>query len=118
MGRRVPGKSKKGSARLTEAGGTLLFTGLCATCKKVNDCINAQHDDRTVVECEEYEEGESAFSETVEVDVSTNTKKNKPADRKTEKETVVEGLCETCIHRENCTIPRLEGGVWHCEHYE
>ena len=118
MGRRVPGKTKKGSTRLTEAGGTLLFTGLCATCKKVDNCVNVQNDDLPVVECEEYEADGLTFSETIEVDVPTATEKAKPTAREAEGETAIEGLCETCIHRESCTFPRLEGGVWHCEHYE
>lgn len=28
------------------------------------------------------------------------------------------GLCVNCEHRETCTYPRPEGGVWHCEEYE
>lgn len=27
------------------------------------------------------------------------------------------GLCLNCEHRDTCTLPRLEGGVWHCEEY-
>ena len=27
------------------------------------------------------------------------------------------GLCRTCDKRENCTFPRAEGGVWHCEEF-
>jgi len=28
------------------------------------------------------------------------------------------GLCVSCLHRETCTFPIVEGGVWHCEKYE
>lgn len=27
------------------------------------------------------------------------------------------GLCKTCKNRLHCTLPKSEGGVWHCEHY-
>jgi hypothetical protein len=27
------------------------------------------------------------------------------------------GLCVNCAERRNCTLPRPEGGVWHCEEY-
>ncbi len=28
------------------------------------------------------------------------------------------GLCKNCRKRESCELPRPEGGVWRCEHYE
>jgi len=28
------------------------------------------------------------------------------------------GLCRNCIHRETCSFPRPESGVWHCEEYQ
>lgn len=28
------------------------------------------------------------------------------------------GLCKNCKRRETCGLPRPEGGVWRCEHYE
>jgi hypothetical protein len=28
------------------------------------------------------------------------------------------GLCVNCEHRQSCTHPKPEGGVWHCENYE
>ena len=32
--------------------------------------------------------------------------------------TGVPGLCRNCARLSNCTYPRPEGGVWHCEEYE
>lgn len=29
----------------------------------------------------------------------------------------VKGLCENCENRENCLLPKADGGVWHCEEY-
>jgi hypothetical protein len=28
------------------------------------------------------------------------------------------GLCKNCRKRDNCSLPKPEGGVWRCEHYE
>jgi hypothetical protein len=28
------------------------------------------------------------------------------------------GLCKNCKKRETCSLPKPEGGVWRCEHYE
>jgi hypothetical protein len=28
------------------------------------------------------------------------------------------GLCMNCLHRDTCTFPRPEGGVWRCNEYE
>ncbi|MBU2652578.1 MAG: hypothetical protein KKA81_16760 [Bacteroidetes bacterium] len=28
------------------------------------------------------------------------------------------GLCANCAQYENCTLPRPESGVWHCEDYK
>lgn len=28
------------------------------------------------------------------------------------------GLCRNCKKRKGCTLPKPEGGVWHCEEYE
>jgi hypothetical protein len=30
----------------------------------------------------------------------------------------VKGLCENCENRDNCLLPKSEGGVWHCEEYQ
>jgi len=28
------------------------------------------------------------------------------------------GLCAHCDSRENCSIPKIDGGIWHCEEYK
>ena len=30
----------------------------------------------------------------------------------------LKGLCVNCENRDTCTLPKAEGGVWHCEEYE
>jgi hypothetical protein len=110
---------KKGrvATQPSEVSETYLFTGLCATCAVVDTCISAKNSGYPVVECEEYEEDGRTFSETVEVRTLRTREKVKPLAKTPEEEAVVEGLCETCVHRETCTFPRVEGGVWHCEEY-
>lgn len=29
-----------------------------------------------------------------------------------------EGLCAHCDSREICSIPKIDGGIWHCEEYK
>ncbi|MBU1319329.1 MAG: hypothetical protein KKG33_00510 [candidate division Zixibacteria bacterium] len=29
----------------------------------------------------------------------------------------LKGLCANCDHKDRCTLPKPEGGVWHCEEY-
>jgi len=110
---------KKGRAATqpSEVSDTYLFTGLCATCSVVDTCVSAKNSGYPVVECEEYEEDGRTFSETVEVRTSRTSDKAQPLAKTPDAEAVVEGLCETCAHRDTCTFPRLEGGVWHCEEY-
>jgi len=46
--------------------------------------------------------------------------KNKPTTDKPEKnrdDGEIVDLCATCVKRDTCTLPKPEGGVWHCEEY-
>ncbi len=46
--------------------------------------------------------------------------KGSPAGSRSEEEDLgrLRGLCKNCRRRESCELPRPEGGVWRCEHYE
>jgi hypothetical protein len=118
MERRLLERTERTIAEPSQASETYLFTGLCANCSAVDNCVSAKNGGYPVLECEEYEADGRSFSETVEVPMPSVVKKSKTAPRSaTVEEGVVEGLCETCSHRDGCTYPRLEGGVWHCEEY-
>jgi hypothetical protein len=110
-------KRKKGATQHSETSDSYVFAGLCATCGIVDTCISAKNGGYPVVECEEYAADERTFSEIVEVTAPTPTQKATLVVKTPEEEAVIEGLCETCTHRETCTFPRPEGGVWHCEEF-
>jgi len=120
MNRKEPVKTRKRAAQPSEISESLLFTGLCATCGILDDCVSAKNSGYPVVECEEYAMDGRAFSETVNVVAPPPSRKavSAPSEAAVAREGVIEGLCATCALKTDCTFPRLEGGVWHCEEYQ
>jgi len=119
MNRKALVKTRKRAAKPSEISETLLFTGLCATCGIVDGCVSAKNSGYPVVECEEYAVDGRTFSETVKVAAPSHTRKAVSAPQKSSValECAIEGLCGTCALKSDCTFPKLEGGVWHCEEY-
>lgn len=54
-------------------------------------------------------EGEGSDSPTKDVPESA---------REEEGSAGYKGLCKNCQKRDDCKLPKLEGGVWRCEEYE
>ena len=78
---------------------------LCTTCLHLDDCVYARTGHEPVLVCEFFEtEGAAEMHEAVAV---TGEAEPEP----------FAGLCANCEHREDCTLPRPAGGVWHCEEY-
>ena len=81
--------------------------GLCATCAHSPTCLYLKQATRPITQCEEFR----VFSP------------QQQGDEKAEAPSVPEssgdkGLCVNCENRDTCTLPRPEGGVWHCEEYK
>ncbi len=78
---------------------------LCTTCLHLDDCVYARTGREAVLECEFFDtEGAPEARETAAV---TTEPEAEP----------LAGLCANCEHRDDCTLPRPTGGVWHCEEY-
>ena len=88
-------------------------SGLCVNCRHHETCGFSRDPNNPVLFCEEYEIPViPAMRIAEETDI---TRKGSPA---TEKDLqTYRGLCVNCEHRETCTYPKPEGGIWHCEEY-
>jgi hypothetical protein len=85
--------------------------GLCITCNNSPSCVYREARGKDALYCEMFDSGNGASS-SVTITLTTVVKpdvQEKPS---------LKGLCVNCEHRDHCTLPRSEGGVWHCEEYE
>ena len=82
---------------------------LCSTCNHAPACSNRGTPDSPMFFCEEFD----AYV-PVTVDAGSRPAPAGTAIRESQKH---KGLCANCENRETCTMPRPEGGVWHCEEY-
>lgn len=96
-GRRVQGVS-----------GAPVTGGVCVNCVHATTCRLSSSRTEPVWDCEEYRA--SGGPDAVAVKLNGGP----PADYARARRL---GLCVDCVHRECCTLPKPEGGVWHCEEY-
>jgi len=93
------------------------YTGLCATCIHASTCAYNRNWKEPRYFCEEFEANPAPS-----LDAMLGTTVKAPAEpskdtSQHEDSVKYEGLCVNCAHRESCTFPKPEGGVWHCEEY-
>ncbi|OIO65033.1 MAG: hypothetical protein AUJ47_03270 [Candidatus Marinimicrobia bacterium CG1_02_48_14] len=81
-------------------------TGLCQNCLHVNECTLRRNPDEAIVACEEHE-----------IAGGTNLKLHRGTQPKPAEQSQFLGLCMNCDIRAECTLPKAEAGVWHCEEY-
>jgi hypothetical protein len=74
---------------------------LCPTCLYFPDCTQRIEQQDVIRSCDRYVEDPSHVQTTNE-DIRGEFK----------------GLCRYCTKRDNCTIFKPKGGVWHCEEYQ
>ena len=82
--------------------------GLCLTCKHSTNCVYPKSKSKPTMFCEEFD---------VEEGKTMSFIPPKKESAKVE-ECEFKGLCKNCEHRKTCTLPKTEGGVWHCEEYK
>lgn len=85
--------------------------GLCATCSRAAECNLRAKLEPPVLYCEEFDdtlEAASAPEPQLETLPATAALSVSP----------LKGLCANCVHRDTCTLPKAEMGVWHCEEYQ
>ena len=90
-----------------------LFIGLCVTCNNSTDCVYRKQRGTDAIYCETFDahvpsggNGNKRFAYVSEVTPDFAASDG------------LKGLCVNCAHRDDCKLPRLGGGVWHCEEYE
>lgn len=87
--------------------------GLCLTCDNSPFCAYRQMRGFDAMFCEMFHNnGDAPHAEHR----APNPGPARPASGDPEAETLI-GLCSNCEHRRECTFPKPEGGVWHCEEY-
>ena len=92
--------------------------GICATCNYVESCTQRKTWKGPVMFCEEFDD-RVALVQKKPADTAKDTDNTNPGTQEvTGCASKHRGLCLNCLHRDACTLPRAEGGVWHCEEYE
>ena len=84
--------------------------GLCATCDNAPRCTHPRATGAPVLECDDASTLLIAIAPTTGIEAA---RRQEPPPR-----IATKGLCATCERFSDCTFPKLEGGVWHCEEYE
>lgn len=83
-------------------------TDLCTTCNHLATCERRSTSLRPVFYCEEFDNYVPA--------VVTDSAPWAPTPE-TARDYRHLGLCADCENRENCVVPKPEGGIWNCEGY-
>lgn len=84
-------------------------TGICTSCIHASTCLYQKAAKHPIWFCEMFE---SEFGKALKPE--KHTKVSSP---EIPLQTRLPGLCANCEKRETCTLPKAEGGVWHCEEY-
>ena len=98
-------KTKKQSSPIPEP------NGLCANCEHACDCMHLKNAKQSVQHCEEYKSCACGGP------TSHGCVSRLSVDETSSDGARMKGLCMNCDHRDTCTFPKPEGGVWHCEEY-
>ncbi len=86
------------------------YRDLCSTCNHAETCGSRSTPERPILFCELFE---------VFAPAPTAAPVAAPPERTASGQGAVEhkGLCVNCENRQECTMARPEGGIWHCEEY-
>ena len=84
--------------------------GLCTTCDHAPRCTHPRTRGVPVLECDDTSVFVIAIAPATGIDLVHHAA---PPSRAAAK-----GLCATCVRLADCTYPKLEGGVWHCDEFD
>lgn len=90
--------------------------GICTTCNSLGSCSLRSNRRQKIVHCEEFDDRNESNEPP-----QSPVEGSEPEEDQLEQEPVnsrLRGLCVNCARASECTFPRPEGGVWHCEEYE
>lgn len=85
-------------------------TGLCATCEHAPYCTHPRASGAPVLECDDASVLSITIAPVTGIDVVSGPARPFRASAR--------GLCATCVRLGDCTYPRPEGGVWHCDEFD
>lgn len=88
-----------------------IHLGLCSTCNHSLACTFRRSVESPVLYCEEFD-----CSSPCTPQISHLTAVSAP-DPHANSTAGLLGLCSNCQVQGTCTLPKDEGGVWHCEEY-
>lgn len=94
------------------------YRGICLICKNANTCVFPRDPNRPLLYCDELELDDPLPKGTREAMVSSYADMLEQTCRRSKGSEAPLGLCKLCENREECTFPKPEGGVWHCEEYK
>lgn len=97
------------------------YNDICATCNHLKICVNQHKRIRPVWFCEEFDDYVPAEKIKVKIPVQKSKPKDKyqiSSDKKNTQSQTLKGLCVDCENRDNCSLKKTNGGVWHCEEYK
>ncbi|MDD4871142.1 MAG: hypothetical protein PHR77_11340 [Kiritimatiellae bacterium] len=80
--------------------------GLCRNCCRAETCRYPGDRSKPVLDCEEFDMGKMKIKHM-----------RQTARKATTRGKDIGGLCSNCAVRSVCDLPKMEGGVWHCEEY-
>jgi len=88
---------------------SVIHRDLCSTCNHAPTCTNRGSPEAPVFFCEEFDAYVRVEAQGIRAPA--------PAANRTVQIDRRKGLCSNCEHWSACTMPKPEGGVWHCEEY-
>jgi len=86
------------------------YRDLCSSCENAGEHATRGRPRRPIFFCEEFE-----VSTAASIPESGRAVEEMPRD--THRGSGRMGLCVNCENAGTCTLPRPEGGIWHCEEY-
>ena len=95
---------------------TLVTHGLCEVCVNAVKCVYLRQARSPVLQCGEFDLCQPSATVASDHGPASAGLRRSPNARQGDSGTHT-GLCRDCENRRDCTFPRLEGGVWHCEEY-
>jgi hypothetical protein len=83
-------------------------SNLCRTCNFKDNCTLSSSN-APILHCEEFDNSNTSQRQSTRPNISTE-------------ENIIQyeqhmGLCANCVHKDTCSLSKIEGGVWHCEEY-
>ncbi|MBN1211860.1 MAG: hypothetical protein JXA92_04725 [candidate division Zixibacteria bacterium] len=103
---------------LLDQGGIIRVT-LCPSCVNAGTCVNRAIRGYDILFCDMFED--SGYMNMNDENKSLGKRQVSRSNREQNgKETTaaLKGLCQNCVQRDTCALPRPKTGVWHCEEFE